>query len=269
MSPSDAEASGTAGGVANLQPVWEGMEKEQKAWYWYDWANSAYVTTIATVLLSPYLISVAEMDACGKATGDGFTCRTNLDILGLAVSPGSLVFYVITLSTIVSALLLPIVGAAADRSAKKKNIMAGFAWAGSIAAAGLFFVTGTNWQLGVALLFVANICLGASLVVYDAILCQIAAARRPGPGLLPRLGARLPRRRPAARRSNLALVIGHDTFGLSTGMAVRVSMLSAAIWWAVFTLIPFLGHPQPRAGRDRAGAGRAGARRASASCGRR
>ena len=240
MSPSDAEASGTAGGVANLQPVWEGMEKEQKAWYWYDWANSAYVTTIATVLLSPYLISVAEMDACGKATGDGFTCRTNLDILGLAVSPGSLVFYVITLSTIVSALLLPIVGAAADRSAKKKNIMAGFAWAGSIAAAGLFFVTGTNWQLGVGLLFVANICLGASLVVYDAILCQIAlpddrdkvssrgwALGYLGGGLLLAL--------------NLALVIGHDTFGLSTGMAVRVSMLSAAIWWAAFTLIPYLG----------------------------
>jgi MFS transporter, UMF1 family len=240
MNPSDVEPPGPSGGVASLQPVWDGMEKEQRAWYWYDWANSAYVTTIATVLLSPYLISVAEMDACGKTTDDTFTCKTNLHVLGLAVSPGSLVFYVITLSTIVSALLLPIVGAAADRSAKKKGIMAGFAWAGSLAAGGLFFVAGTNWQLGVALLFVANICLGASLVVYDAILCQIAlpddrdrvssrgwALGYLGGGLLLAI--------------NLGLVIGHDTFGLSKGMAVRVSMLSAAVWWAVFTIIPYLG----------------------------
>jgi UMF1 family MFS transporter len=238
MTPSDADSP--TGGVANLQPVWEGMEKEQKAWYWYDWANSAYVTTIATVLLSPYLISVAEKDACGKVTDDTFTCTTNLDVLGLAISPGSLVFYVITLSTIVSALVLPVVGAAADRSAKKKNIMAAFAWAGSVAAGCLFFVAGTNWQLGVLLLFIANICLGASLVVYDAILCQIAlpddrdkvssrgwALGYLGGGLLLAV--------------NLALVTFADSVGLSTAMAVRISMLSAAFWWAGFTIIPYLG----------------------------
>jgi UMF1 family MFS transporter len=40
---------------------------------------------------------------------------------------------------------------------------------------------------------------------------------------------------------NLAIVTLHDSIGLSTGTAVRVSMLSAAVWWAGFTIIPYLG----------------------------
>ena len=110
-------------GIADLSPLWR--SKEQKAWYWYDWANSAYVTTIATVLFAPYLISVAEMAACGKVTDtdEGFKCEQNLDVLGLSVSPGSLVFYVVTLATIVSAFLLPVVGAIADRSSRKRELV--------------------------------------------------------------------------------------------------------------------------------------------------
>jgi MFS transporter, UMF1 family len=227
--------------IANIKPVFESMKREQKAWYWYDWANSAYVTTIATVLLSPYLISVAERDACGFVSEDsGRRCIENLSILGLAVSPGSLVFYVITLSTIVSALLLPVVGAAADRSAHKSRIMVGFAWTGSAAAAGLFFVAGTNWQLGVVLLFIANICLGASLVVYDAILCQIALPeerdRVSSRGwALGYLGGGL------LLAVNLGVVTNASSLGMSTATAIRVSMLSAAIWWAAFTIIPLRG----------------------------
>src|SRR6476620_4708423 len=143
----------SSSGIADLGPLSRG--REQKAWYWYDWANSAYVTTIATVLFAPYLTSVAERAACGLVPDEdkGLKCTTDLHVLGVAVSPGSLVFYVVTVATIVSALLLPVVGAAADRSARKKSIMAGFAWAGSVAAALMFFVTGSDWQLGVVLLF--------------------------------------------------------------------------------------------------------------------
>lgn len=224
-------------------------QREQKAWYWYDWANSAYVTTIATVLFSPYLTSVAERSACGFVGDDDRKCTTNLDVLGLSVSPGSLVFYVVTLATVVSALVLPIVGAHADRSSHKRVLMGRYAWAGSAFAAAMFLVTGTNWQLGAVLLFGANIMLGASLVVYDAILCEIAtederdrvsslgwARGYLGGGLL--------------LAANLVLVTMHDTFGLSTSLAVRISMLSAALWWAGFTIIPYLGI------RDRAPTGR-------------
>jgi UMF1 family MFS transporter len=228
----------TSTGIANLEPL--ARRREQRAWYWYDWANSAYVTTVATVLFAPYLISVAEQAACGFVGDADRPCRADLSVLGLAVSPGSLVAYVVTVATIVSALVLPVVGAAADRSSRKKQVMAGFAWTGSAAAGGMFFVTGSNWELGAALLFVANICLGSSLVVYDAILCEISTPderdRVSSRGwALGYLGGGL------LLAVNLAVVTMHDTIGLSTGMAVRVSLLSAAVWWAGFTLIPYRG----------------------------
>ncbi|HEX2894063.1 MAG TPA: MFS transporter [Marmoricola sp.] len=214
--------------------------KEQRAWYWYDWANSAYVTTIATVLFSPYLTSVAEKASCGFVGDDKRKCTTNLDVLGISVSPGSLVFYVVTLSTIISALVLPIVGAHADRSPHKRVLMGRYAWIGSAFAAGMFLVTGSNWQLGAVLLFGANIMLGASLVVYDAILVDIAVEderdRVSSRGwALGYLGGGL------LLAVNLAVVTLHDTLGLSTALAVRLSMLSAAVWWAAFTLIPYRG----------------------------
>ena len=175
-------------------------------------------------------------------------------MLGLGVSPGSLVFYVVTVATIVSALILPIVGAAADRSAQQKTIMAGFAWAGSLCAAAMFLVAGTDWQLGAVLLMLANLCLGSSLVVYDAILCQIATPDERdrvssrgwafgylGGGLLLAI--------------NLVVVLGHDAFGLDKAMAVRICLLSAAVWWGAFTVIPYRGlrnrapvNPEPEPG---------------------
>ena len=71
-------------------------------------------------------------------------------------------------------MLLPLLGAVADRTARKKDLLAGFAWVGAAAAAMLFFVTGDNWQLGVASFIVANLCLGAAAVFNDAILCLIS-----------------------------------------------------------------------------------------------
>ena len=233
-------------GIADLEPL--ARAKEQKAWYWYDWANSAYVTTTAAVLFAPYLTSVATR-AAGCAVGDDAPdCTKDLSVLGLAVSPESLVFYLVTLATILSALVLPVVGAGADRSAHKTRLLGRYAWAGSGFAALMFFVTGTSWQLGAFLLIAATLCLGASLVVYDAILCEIAlpderdrvssrgwARGYLGGGLLL-----------AANFAVLTLMEGH------TELAVRISLLSAAIWWAAFTIIPVRGirdrvpyHPEP------------------------
>ena len=79
--------------------------KEHRAWYWYDWANSAYVTTVGTVLFAPYLTSVAERAACGRVGTDENPCNQDLTVFGLSVSPGSLVFYVVTVATILSALI--------------------------------------------------------------------------------------------------------------------------------------------------------------------
>ena len=212
---------------------------EQRSWYFYDWANSAYVTTVATVLLAPYLTAVATEAAC-PGLADDAVCNTDLSVLGLPVSPGSLVFYAATFSTIFSALLLPLVGVVVDRSPRQKTLLVVFAWAGSLAVCALWFVQGANWQLGVALLMAANLSLAASLVVYNAMLCQIATpderdAVSSRGWALGYLGGFL------LLAANLGVVTGHDSLGLSEGEAVRLSLLSAGVWWAGFTLIPFFG----------------------------
>jgi len=220
--------SGTPGGIADLRPI--ARRREQRAWYFYDWANSAFSTTIAGVLFAPYLISVAEEAAVDN----------RIDVLGLAVAPGALPSFTITASTLLSAFLLPLLGAVADRTARKKELLAGFAWVGAAFAALLFFVQGDNWQLGVVAFIVANLCFGAAAVFNDAILCLVAEENErdrvssrgwaygyAGGGLLLAI--------------NFLMVTFHDSLGMSQGMAVRLSMLSAAVWWAGFTFIPFRG----------------------------
>jgi len=147
---------------------------QQRAWYWYDWANSAYVTTTLTVLMAPYLTVIAKKAACPTLAGD-VPCHTNLTVIGIPVDPGSLVFYVLTFSTILSAIVLIFVGAVADRSPRPVRLFAAFAWSGAAAASAMFLVSGDSWALGVLLLVFANLCLGSSLVIYDSLLCRIAA----------------------------------------------------------------------------------------------
>lgn len=220
-------------------PTPAARRREQRAWYFYDWANSAYVTTTATVLLAPYLTAVARKAACPDLA-PGAQCTTDLSVLGVPVSAGSLVFYAVTFATILSAVVLPVVGAIVDRSARQKTVLAVFAWVGAAAAASMWFVQGSNWQLGVGLLMVASLCLGSSLVVYDAILCQIATPdERDGVSsrgwALGYLGGFI------LLAVNLALVSAYDTLGLTEGQAVRWSLLTAGLWWGAFTLVPFLG----------------------------
>ncbi len=223
-------------GIADLRPL--NRAREQRAWYFYDWANSAFATTIGGVLFGPYIKEIAEEAAVDN----------RIDVLGIAIAPGSLPPFIITLSTILSAVLLPLLGAVADRTSRKKDLLAGFAWAGSAFAALLFFVTGDNWQLGAVAFLAANLCFGASVVFNDALLPIISTENErdrvssrgwamgyAGGGLLLAL--------------NFVLITFHDSFGLSEGTAARISMLSAAAWWAGFTLIPWRGldnHP-PRA----------------------
>lgn len=203
-------------------------EREQRAWYWYDWANSAYVTTISTVLAGPYLIAVAEEAAVDN----------RVPLLWFEVAPGAMPAFVVTASTIVSALLLPPLGAFADRISGKRWLLGALAWLGSIFAALIFFATDDDWQIGAFALFGANILLAASAVVNDSILPLISTEEERdrvssrgwawgylGGGLLLLV--------------NLVLVTVLP-FGLDTGTAARVSMLSAAVWWAAFTLIPVL-----------------------------
>jgi UMF1 family MFS transporter len=211
----------------------------QKAWYWYDWANSAYVTTTLTVLMGPYLTVIAKRAACPTLPSD-VACHTNLNVLGIPVAPGSLVLYVLTVSTILSAIVLIFIGAIADRSPRPVRLFGAFAWAGAAAASAMFLLSGDNWILGVLLLVVANLCLGSSLVIYDSLLCRIA-----GPDERDRVSSRGWALGYLGGGLLLALNLGLLNFdtqlGISREMAVRISLLSAGLWWALFTIIPVVG----------------------------
>jgi UMF1 family MFS transporter len=228
--------TGGSTAFADLTPL--NRAREQRAWYWYDWANSAFYTTVLTVLFGPYMINVA-----GKAAGcvdPDDTCSKTVHVLGLPLAAGSLPAYLTSFATIASAFILPVVGAMVDRSPRKKVHMAMFAWIGSLFCALLFFMKGEGWQIGAVAIVISSILAGCSLVSYYAILVDISTEDERdhvssrgwawgylGGGVLLAL--------------NLVLYLFHDSFGLSEGMSVRLSMLSAAVWWAGFTLIPFFG----------------------------
>ncbi|MER6936795.1 MFS transporter [Nocardioides sp. NPDC127514] len=216
----------TSAGIGDFTPV--ERTREQKGWFFTDWAVSAFQTTVAGVLFAPYLIEIAKAAAVDN----------RIDVLGLSIAPGALPSFVITFSTILSAIIYPLVGAIADRTSRKPDLMAGFAWAGALCAALLFFMTGDNWLFGSIMFIIANLCAGAAVVVSDSILPLISTEEErdrvssigwaygyAGGGLLLAI--------------NFLLVTFADQLGLGTELAVRISMLSAGLWWAGFIIIPW------------------------------
>jgi MFS transporter, UMF1 family len=227
--------SEAAGGVADLRPL--ARAREQRAWYWYDWAISAYYTTVLSVMFAPYMITVA-----GRAAGcadPSETCDRTVGLLGLQLAAGSLPFYLTSFATIASAFVLPVVGVFVDRSAHKKRLLGGFAWSGSFFTMLLFFLEGDHWQVGAVAVVVSSILGGCALVSYYAILVDISTEderdRVSSRGwAFGYLGAGL------LLAVNLAMFLGHDAIGISESLAVRLSLLSAGVWWAGFTVIPVM-----------------------------
>ena len=252
----DGPAGGGVDGVADLRPV--ARAREQRAWYWYDWANSAYTTTIGTVFFGPYFINLAE-----NAVGE----EGRFDFLTFSLPPGALFFWLITISTILSALLLPPLGAFADRTENKKGLLGVFAWTGALFATLIFFATGDNWLLAAVGIVGGNLCFGAAGVINDSILPLISTEDERdhvssrgwafgylGGGLLLAL--------------NLAVFLGHEAIGLERGTGrPAVHALGRVVVGRVHP------HPVPAAEQPPAGARRPRERRghcarASASSGR-
>ncbi|MEU0988578.1 MFS transporter [Streptomyces sp. NPDC005953] len=202
--------------------------REQRGWYFYDFACSVYSTSVVTVFLGPYLTSVAKR----AADGDGF-----VHPLGIPVRAGSLFAYSVSLSVIVAVVLMPIAGAWADRTGRKKPLLAVAAYVGAAATTGMFFLSGERYLLGAFLLIVANASLSVSMVLYNAYLPQIAepaerdAVSSRGWAFGYTSGA-------LVLMLDLALYLGHDGLGLSESEAVRICLASAGLWWGAFTLIP-------------------------------
>ncbi|HEV3470639.1 MAG TPA: MFS transporter, partial [Pyrinomonadaceae bacterium] len=213
--------------------------REIFGWLLYDWANSAFYTTVVGALLGPYLIALAQADVG----------RTGVVLaLGPLGSVTAQSFYQLFVALAVGSqvLLLPVVGAVADYSNLKKRLMAAFCYTGAAATCLLFFVTGRLYLLGGALFVVANLCYGGAIVLYNSFLPEITTEDRRdqvssrgfalgylGGGLLLAINFVM-----VGVAPGLLAPYGYAE-GEARGLAVRLSLLSAGVWWGVFAFFSF------------------------------
>jgi UMF1 family MFS transporter len=203
--------------------------REIFGWSMYDWANSAFSTTVVTVFLGPYLSSITQ--AAADANGMVY-------LLGTPIRFDSYFPFLISASVLLQVTILPILGALADYSHLRKQLLQLFCVIGSVATIGLFFVTpGLHW-LGGLLFLLANVSFGASIVFYNSYLPNIASEDQRdrvsafgwamgylGGGLLLLL--------------NLVLYLFAGSLGLDEATVARISLASAGFWWLGFSLITF------------------------------
>lgn len=215
--------------VATLARPLVNDRREIFGWSMYDWANSAFSTTVVTVFLGPYLTSITQT----AANGEGLVY-----LLGVPIRFDSFFTYVISASVLVQVTILPILGALADYSHLRKRLLEIFCVIGAVATLGLFLVTpGMHW-VGGLLFLIANVAFGASIVFYNSYLPNIASEDQRdrvsafgwamgylGGGLLLLL--------------NLVLFLFADSIGLSQSLVARISLASAGVWWLGFALITF------------------------------
>ena len=206
------------------------MEEDKKkiySWALYDWANSAYSTTVMAGFFPIFF--------------EKFYSNPNDVIqstyqLGLANS----------ISSIFIALVSPLLGAIADRGSAKKKLLIIFAFLGSLMTAALWLVQKGDWQLAVFFYIIATIGFMAGNIFYDSLLPSVAGREKVdyvsalgyslgylGGGLLFLI--------------NVLMYLYPQWFGIpDSSTAIRISFVSVAIWWAIFTIPIIIFMPEPK-----------------------
>lgn len=207
----------------------EEQKRKRAIWAWtmYDWANSAFATTIMAAVLPVYYTSVAAANLPPNiATAYwGFTT---------------------SISALLAAIISPILGAMADFSGAKKRFLTIFMMLGVTGTALLYFVRTGDWLMASLFFILGNIGFAGSLVYYDALLPHVArpeeldqvssrgyAMGYIGGGVLLAI--------------NLAMILLVPGFfppeqeAEITQMMTRMAFLTVAVWWFIFTL-PLLRH---------------------------
>jgi MFS transporter, UMF1 family len=215
-------------------------KREIFGWAMYDWANSAFSTTVVTVFLGPYLTSITK----AAADTNGF-----IYLFNIAIRYDSFFAYLISASVLLQVTFLPLLGALADYSHLRKQLMQLFCILGASATLLMFFIQPGGHWFGALLFLLANLAFGASIVFYNSFLPNIASEDQRdrvssygwamgylGGGLLLLL--------------NLILYLFADKLGLDTGQVARISLASAGVWWLGFSFFTFTRlHPRQPARR--------------------
>ena len=204
-------------------------ENKRVVWSWafYDWANSAYSTTVMAGFFPLFF---------KEYWADPHNPSQSTFYLGMANSIASMVV----------AALAPLLGSVADQGSIKKKFLTFFAFLGVIMTGGLWMVAQGNWQMAVLFYVIATIGFASGNVFYDALLPGLASEERVdavsslGFGL-GYLGGGL------LFLVNVFMYLKPEIFGIPDGAtAIKLSFLSVAVWWAVFTIPLILFVPEPK-----------------------
>ena len=202
------------------------QRRELRSWALYDWANSAFVTSVGVVILPLYFQQVAGADL---------------------PEGRPLVYwgYINSLALLLIAIASPMLGAVADFMGAKKRFLGISIGLGVLATAGMYFVGEGDWELAAILFVLGTIGVTASLTFADSLLPHIThedevdrvstagyALGYVGGGLLLVVHA--------------AMIVRPQFFGLAdAGAASRVAFLTVAVWWLVFSIPIFRNVPEP------------------------
>jgi len=200
--------------------------RDLRAWAMYDWANSAFQTTVIAAIFPIYYVKVAAADLPGPVATSRFAWATTVSILIVAI-------------------IAPFLGAVADERPIKKRMIGLFLAIGATATAAMFFITRGDWMFALVLFVIGNVGVAASIVFYESLLPHLVGEREldsvstagyalgyVGGGILLAV--------------NILMMSRPDWFLLSDrGVAVRASLASVAVWWAVFSIPLFRSVPEP------------------------
>jgi UMF1 family MFS transporter len=204
------------------------MKPHKKAvWGWamYDWANSAFATTVMSGFFPVFF---------KQYWSAGVDVNLSTARLGLGNAAAGLLV----------ALAAPILGAVADRCSARKRFLALFAYLGVLTTAALYFVGKGQWAFALVVYALGIIGFSGANIFYDALLPEVAGEKDvdvvSGFGFsMGYLGGGL------LFLVNVLMVTMPQRFGLAdTGQAVRVGFLSVAVWWGVFTLFTLFWVPE-------------------------
>ena len=194
------------------------MGKSKQVWGWalYDWANSAFATTVMAGFFPIFFKSYWST---------GTEVNTSTAQLGVGNS----------LASLAVALMAPVLGAVADRGTARKKFLLSFAYLGVLATAALCVVGKGQWETAILVYGIGILGFSGANVFYDSLLPEVAVADEidfvSGLGFaMGYLGGGL------LFALNVLLVLKHEMFGLTSATAVRLSFLTVAIWWGAFTL---------------------------------
>jgi UMF1 family MFS transporter len=201
---------------------------ELRAWAMYDWANSAFQTTIIAAVFPIYFRRVAASGLPESVAMARFAWAT-------------------TLAIFIVAIVAPVLGAIADHSAIKKRLLAVFAGIGITSCFAMFWITEGEWLFALVLFVIGNVGVAGSIVFYEAILPHLVGTSEldkvsSAGYAIGYLGG------------GMLLAINHlmiqkpDLFGIpDASIGTRLSFVSVGLWWLIFTLPLMMRVPEPGA----------------------